>query len=376
MRTLMAGLVLAHALVFGGVAAASAPLRFDERVIGQLDGSPTDMAIARLNTGLRPDIAVAVQRGGTEPGGVQLALSGFGGLVLQPFVQGGITPYRVGVGDLDNDGDRDVVVPNTVSQDLTLFGNDGAGGLAVTATPAVPYLTRGIAVANVIGDWRPDVVTSSTDDPDGATSASLRIFPAGAGPPVTVPAEEFFSAAESIAAVDLNRDGRRDVAAVDGSGVFVAYRTTAGFEPLRRVAFVEDLPFDIAAADLDGDGLTDLATANLIGARVAVVLRKPDNSGFEPPRYVDAGAGSAHIAIADFDGDRRNDIAVSLLDAGKVAVIRGARRGEFHPAQLFDAGAVPLALDAADMDADGDPDLAVADRDSNELRLLVNRRRR
>ena len=117
---------------------------------------------------------------------MQLALSGFGGLVLQPFVQGGITPYRIGVGDLDNDGDRDVVVPNTVSQDLTLFGNDGAGGPAVTATPAVPYLTRGIAVANVIGDWRPDIVTSSIDDPDGATSASLRIFPPATGRRSTV----------------------------------------------------------------------------------------------------------------------------------------------------------------------------------------------
>ena len=54
--------MLAQALWFGSAAAASAPLRFDERVIGQVDGSPTDIAVARLDRDRRPDIAVAVQR--------------------------------------------------------------------------------------------------------------------------------------------------------------------------------------------------------------------------------------------------------------------------------------------------------------------------
>ena len=374
MRKLVAGLVLAQALWFGSAAAASAPLRFDERVIGQVDGSPTDIAVARLDRDRRPDIAVAVQRGGEEAGGVQVALNRFWGFRVQPLVLGGSTPYRVGVGDLDGDGDLDAAVPNTVSQDVTTFANDGAGGLAVGSTIPVPFQTRGIAVADLDRDGRPEIVTSSIDDPDGISSAALRILPGGAGPPVTVPAEEFFSPAETILAVDVNRDRRRDLVAVDPSGVWVSHRAAGRFEPLRRIALVEDIPFDIAAADLNRDGLTDLATANLVGTRVAVLLRRSDNTGFEPPRYVDVGAGSAQIAIADFDGDCRNDIAVSRLDAGKVAVLRGAPRGAFDAPLLYDAGPVPLALAAADIDTDGDPDLVVADRDTQELRLLVNRR--
>jgi hypothetical protein len=105
---------------------------------------------------------------------------------------------------------------------------------------------------------------------------------------------------------------------------------------------------------------------------VAVLLNGP--GGFAPPAYVDVGAGSAQIEIADFDRDGRNDLAVTRLDAGRVAVLRGARRGGFRPARLHDAGPVPLALEAADMDRDGDPDLVVGDRDSQEIRLLVNRR--
>jgi FG-GAP-like repeat len=374
MRAWMAG--IAVVLLASGVAEARTPLRFQERVVGQVDGFSSDVAIARLNADRRPDIAVAVERGVTEPGGVQVLLNRRPEFAVEPFVEGGVTPYRVGVGDLDGDRDVDAVIPNTVSQDLTVFGNDGSGGLSSMAGIAVPYLTRGVAVADLDGDGRDDVVTSSLDDPDGFTSAALRIFSGGGpGPPVTVPAEEFFVPAETIEAVDLNRDRRPDLVAVDQSGVLVSYRAGASFEPVRRVAAIEDGPFDVAAGDLNRDGRTDLATANLLGPRVSVLLRRRDNTGFEPPRHIEVGTGSAQVAVADFDGDRRNDLAVSLLDAGKVAVIRGARSGTFRPPQMIDAGPVPLALAAADMDGDRDPDLVVGDRDSHELRLLVNRAR-
>jgi hypothetical protein len=241
-------------------------------------------------------------------------------------------------------------------------------------------------VAYLDDDHRLDVVTSSADDPGGAGSAALRVFPGAAGPPLTVPAADVFAAAEAIEAVDVDGDRRRDLVAVDQSGVLVSRSTSGGFdprlarrrggrpgfEPLRRLALIEDGPFDLAAGDLDRDGRVDLVTANLLGPRVAVL--RGTRQGFEPPAYYDAGAGSAQVEIADLNGDRRADLAVSLLDAGKIAVLRGTRRG-FRAPRLYDAGPVPLALEAADMDRDGDVDLVVGDRDSQEIRLLVNRRR-
>jgi FG-GAP-like repeat len=366
MRSVVAGCAAALAMLAG--ADASAAVRLEPRVIGQADGFVTDVAIARLDRNRRPDVAVAVERI-AEPGGMQVARNRRLGFHVEPLVPGGQTPYRIAVGDLDGDGDADAAVANTISQDVTVFGNHGAGGFGVTATHPAPYLTRGIAIAELDGDGRPDVVTSANDDPDGFTSASLRLVGAA---PLTVPAAEFFTPAETILAVDVEGDRRRDVVAVDQSGVVVSRRSASGLEPVRRLAAVEDGPFDLAAGDLDGDGLTDLATANLLGPRVAVLLRSRDG-GFEPPSYIDVGAGSAQIAIADLDGDRRRDLVVTLLDEGQVAVLRGRRGGGFRAPQRFDAGPVPLALDAADMDLDGDVDLVVGDRDSQELRLLVNR---
>jgi FG-GAP-like repeat len=375
----MAAIAAATALLFPGAAAAGAQLRFTERVIGTVDGFPSDLAVAQLGGDRTPDLVAAVERGVAEPGGVQVVLNRWWGLRFRPFVQGGPAPYRVGTGDLDGDGDVDAVAPNTASGDLTVFTNDGAGRLTATASLPAPYLPRGIAVADLNGDGRQDVATSSTDDPDGATSAALRIFygeAGGFGAPVTVPADEFIGPAETLAAVDVDGDRRRDLVAVEQSRVMVSHRTPdgAGFTPLATVAYVPDGPFDVAAGDLNGDGRADLATANLLGPHVAVLLRRTGGAGFEPPSLVDVGAGSAHVVIADLDGDRRNDVAATLLDAGKVAVILRGRTG-FRTPQLFDAGAAPLALAATDMDRDGDADLVVGDRDSQELRVLVNRGR-
>jgi FG-GAP-like repeat len=372
MRRSTAGVVAALALLLS--TDADARLRFEPEVIGRVDGFASDIAIARLDRDRRPDVAVAVERGVVEPGGVQLVLNRAWSYRVNPLVAGGTTPYRIAVGDLDGDGDADAAVPNTASQDVTVFGNDGAANLVATATLPAPYLTRGIAIAELDGDRRADVVTSANGDPDGLTPASLRLFSAAALPPLTVPAADFLVPLETILAIDADQDWRRDLVAVDQSGVVVSHRTAAGFEPARRVALVEDGPFDVAAADLDRDGRLDLATANIIGPRVAVLLRAPDNTGYEAPRYLDVGAPSAQIAIADFDGDRRRDLAVSLLDAGQVAVMRGTRHG-FRAPRCYAAGPVPLALEAADMDLDGDTDLVVGDRDSQEIRVLVNQRR-
>jgi hypothetical protein len=80
----------------------------------------------------------------------------------------GETPFAVALGDLDGDGRLDVAVPNWLSNVMggstaTLLFNDGRGGLGRLQTAPVPLAPYGIALGDLTGDGKLDLVTVSVN---------------------------------------------------------------------------------------------------------------------------------------------------------------------------------------------------------------------
>ncbi len=119
-----------------------------------------------------------------------------------------------------------------------------------------------------------------------------------------------------------------------------------------------DGPKDIAVADLNGDGLPDLAAPNKDGS--ITVYFGVGNARFGPPTHLATmGTELRGIAIADFTGDNRRDIAVGAPFDGKVFLFINQGGGQFTLTNLLAwRGARDLA--AGDFDGDGIIDLAVA----------------
>jgi hypothetical protein len=126
-------------------------------------------------------------------------------------------------------------------------------------------------------------------------------------------------------------------------------------------------PAEVEAVDLNGDGLDDLLVANQGEPRIdapaylSVVLSAEDGT-FAPERRLFEGTAFAALAVSDFDGDGRPDLAEGRSDArrheaGTVAVHPGAGDGTFGEATILDSAWRGGCLAAGDLDADGKADL-------------------
>src|SRR5262249_19116629 len=117
----------------------------------------------------------------------------------------------------------------------------------------------------------------------------------------------------------------------------------------------------IAEADVNGDGLRDLVTANKSTNDVSVLLGVSDGR-FQAPQHFMVGRAPAAVAIADLNGDGRDDLIIANEGSNTVSVLIGNGDGTFHKQQQFVVGINPSSVAAADFNRDGILDLVVANQ--------------
>jgi hypothetical protein len=77
------------------------------------------------------------------------------------------------------------------------------------------------------------------------------------------------------------------------------------------------------------------------------------------------------VAVADFNGDGKLDLAVANFDSFDVSILLGTGTGSFRAATNFDVGNSPVSVAVGDFNGDGKLDLAVANEDSNNVSILL-----
>jgi hypothetical protein len=73
----------------------------------------------------------------------------------------------------------------------------------------------------------------------------------------------------------------------------------------------------------------------------------------------DAGVWPASVVVADFSGDKKDDVAVASSDSDAVFLFSGNGNGTFQPSMTFAGGSLPYSLAVGDFNRDGRPDLMV-----------------
>ena len=83
------------------------------------------------------------------------------------------------------------------------------------------------------------------------------------------------------------------------------------------------------------------------------------------------GGGPYSVAVGDFNGNGKADLAVANGSSNDVSILLGNGNGTFAAAVPYGAGTVPVSVAIGDFDGDGKADLAIAKDGSNDVSILL-----
>jgi len=326
----------------------------------------------------------------------------FGPQVTYTYAVGGLSSAIV-AGDFNGDGRLDLAVGTLYGNTVSVLLGNGDGTFRPQATYAVGQYPRSIVAGDFTGDGRTDLATTNYQD------NTVSVLLGNGDGTFSDPSQLATTPHATPLVADVNGDGTEDVLVINGAGD-ILYRqgqpgrpgsfdppvTINPGNPSRDIAWVPNtsqgpvlasvdakdnaisfyayrdgrfvrlsgslttgqLPAQVIAADLSGDGLTDLVVRNAGVGTLSVYfggqnskllgpLIPPQAPAFLPPVTLPVGLGVSDVQAIDTTGTGRLDLVVTNKLSGQVSILHNLGNGIIAPPEPYRAGTGLSAIDTS-----------------------------
>lgn len=267
----------------------------------------------------------------------------------------GATLTGIATGDIDGDGDEDVIASYfsvATTTGIRIFQNEGGGRFAISMSPATGPESAGfVHLADMDADGDLDLV--------GTRDRNVPMWMENDGSGTFAPFTELAAGTSDLfdlLIADLDQDGQLDVVWSTIGGRTYAVRNLGGgsFGERRTVSGAAPQPRSLVVDDIDGDGDFDVLIGSLTLGRLVTAPTEPGFT-FSPLQDVISDfAGVTKMELTDVDLDGNKDL-IAAVPGSETQFRRGLGGGAFGASISLGAGG-NIGLGSADIDGDGDVD--------------------
>lgn len=273
---------------------------------------PTDVAVGDFNGDGWPDFVTSIFSPGNR---IRVSINQGNGTFLPSvsYAAGG-NPSGVGTGDLNADGNLDIVNSNSSQFDNTIsvFIGNGDGTFQPQVVVPVGFRPSDVLLADFDQNGRSEVIVTHF-----GSSAIYYLKPDAngvLGPPEII---NVGAAQNNAVAADFDNDGWLDAMVAAGNAVFLRNNQDGGFLP----PVTTPVPAGyVEAGDWDRDGLTDIVGTDVL--HLALLGWNQGGGNFIHVSSLEAGYETARPGAADLNGDGLPEIITGNLRARSISVFK------------------------------------------------------